>query len=317
MYSLVYHFFYWLKRIEKKYREGNKKLPDIIKTAINYTEWFYNIPVRRWYEKHPSKKYGLNRKPRKQKIIVSFTSYPKRIKDVWLVVETLLRQSMKPDAVILWLAESQFPNKEADLPERLTALQSRGLTIRFCDDLRSHKKYFYVMQEFSEDLVVLVDDDTFYSRDLVKKLMELHHKHPKDIVCMTPAMVTDVHDMPSKWRSPRCDERVVNSIYAQPFTGQGTLYPPHCLDEKETFRKEIVMQLCPHADDLWLKFMSMRKGTMVTAIYKFRSIPVNIYGTAEGSLYYINGEGMQNDVQWQNLLAYYGADELKEQSNDR
>ena len=74
------------------------------------------------------------------------------------------------------------------------------------------------------------------------------------------------------------------------------------------------MELCPHADDLWVKYMSMRSGIHVTSIYPFRSIPVNIYGTAEGSLYYINGEGFQNDVQWQNLLDHYGTDFLKEKT---
>ena len=311
MYSLVYNLFYWLKRIEKKRRESNLEPSRLVKKAIDYTEWFYNIPVRRWYEKYPSKQYGLNRKPRDQKIIVSFTSYPKRIGDVWLVVETLLRQSMKPDEVILWLADSQFPDGLNSLPPRLVALQERGLTIRFCDDLRSHKKYFYAMQEYPEDLVVLVDDDTFYSRDLVRKLMQLHRRYPEDIVCMTPAMITDIYDMPSKWRSPRCNEQVVHSYWAQPFTGQGTLFPPHSMDESVAFCKKKIMSLCPHADDLWVKYMTMRKGIHVTSIYPFRSIPVNIYGTSEGSLYYINAEENQNDVQWQNLLDYYGTDCLK------
>lgn len=305
MYSIIYHIFFWLKRIEKRRIEFQKVPLRIVACLIGYAEWFFNVPVRRWYEKHPSKKYGINQKARKQKVIVSFTSFPKRIEDVWLVGETLLRQSYKPDQIILWLATSQFEEFDS-LPNRLTNLQNRGLTIRFCDDLRSHKKYYYVMQEHPEDLVILVDDDTFYSRDLVKKLVRLHQKYPKDIICMTPTMISDVYDLPSKWHAPSCDERIVHSYLAQPYSGQGTLYPPHSLDEANAFDKVKIMELCPYADDLWLKLMSMRKGTLVTAVYKYRSIPVNIYGTAEGSLYYINGEGKQNDVQWQNLLEYYG-----------
>ena len=201
-----------------------------------------------------------------------------------------------------------------DLPKELVALQKCGLTIRFCDDLRSHKKYFYTMQEHPDDIVILVDDDTFYSKDMVQKLMKMHEEHPQDIVCMTPTIISAVKDLPSKWRAPACDERIIHSYYAQPYSGQGTLYPPHCLDEKYAFDKEAVMKLCPHADDLWLKLMSMRKGTCVTSIYKYRSIPVNIYGTAEGSLYYINGtaEGNQNDTQWQNLLDHYEVEDRVE-----
>lgn len=36
---------------------------------------------------------------------------------------------------------------------------------------------------------------------------------------------------------------------AQPYTGQGTLYPPHSISEK-AFQKEIVMEICPYVDDL-------------------------------------------------------------------
>lgn len=305
MYSLIYGIYFCLKRRVKKLHMKGKTESRMTKRMIDYCEWFYNIPVRRWYEKHPSKKIGVNQSPRDQKIIVSFTSYPKRIGDVWLVAETLLRQSYKPDKIILWLAESQFDGLSS-LPERLVKLQERGLSIRFCDDLRSHKKYYYVMQEHPDDLVILVDDDTFYSRDLVKKLVNLHNKYQKDIISMTSTMISDVFDPPSKWHSPSCDERIVHSYLAQPYSGQGTLYPPHCLDEENAFNKEKIMELCPFADDLWLKLMSMRKGTLVSAVYKYRSIPVTIYGTAENSLYYINAEGGQNDIQWQNLLDYYG-----------
>ena len=125
MYSFVYQLYFALKRREKRLREAERKKKALHQKALDYCEWFYNVPVRRWYEKHPSKKYGLNRKPREKKVIVSFTSYPKRIGDVWLVAETLLRQSCKPDKVILWLADSQFPGGLADLPPRLTALQDQ------------------------------------------------------------------------------------------------------------------------------------------------------------------------------------------------
>ena len=32
-------------------------------------------------------------------------------------LKTVFDQSLKPDEVVLWLADSQFPGKEADLPE--------------------------------------------------------------------------------------------------------------------------------------------------------------------------------------------------------
>ena len=308
MYSLVYRLFFCLKRKEKKRREAGKEASKILSFLIGYAEWFYNIPVRRWYEKHPSKKYGLNRKPREQKVIVSFTSYPKRIKDVWLVAETLLRQSVKPDEVILWLADSQFDGLQS-LPPRLLALQERGLTIRFCDDLRSHKKYYFALQEHPNDLVILADDDMFYSRDTIKKLVKLHEEYPQDICCITSQVIDPgFQSMPSMWRNPRWNETdFQHTDRVQAFTGSGTLMPPGALP-MEAFDRSTFERLCFHADDLWITFMAHRKGTKLTTLKKWRPFPVTIYGTAEGSLYYINAEDGQNDIQWQNLLDYYGVE---------
>ena len=57
--------------------------------------------------------------------------------------------------------------------------------------------------------------------------------------------------------------------------------------------------------------MAHKNGTKITTMRTWRPFPICIYGTAEGSLYYINGEGKQNDIQWQNLLDYCGVEDDK------
>ena len=304
MYSVVYVLFFALRRAEKRRRESGKRKSKIITFLTGYCEWFYNIPFRRWCEKQPSKKYGLNQSERRQKIIVSLTSYPKRINIVWMTIETLLRQSYRPDAIILWLAESQFEGMKS-LPDNLLRLCDRGLTIRFCDDLRSHKKYYYVMQEYPKDLVILVDDDIFYPYDTIQRLMKMHKKRPEDICTMTAQIIGPSYcSPPSKWRNPGLQEKVEHSDHAQIYTGSGSLYPPQSLD-KRVFDKELIKRLCLNADDLWITFMAHKKGTKVTAEYKWRAFPVNVYGTFEGSLWHLNaGEG-QNDMQWKAVTDYF------------
>ena len=104
-------------------------------------------------------------------LIVSFTSYPARIHVVPQVLESLYAQSMKADRILLWLAEEQFPNKEADLPKSLIDDAAAGkFELRWCDDLGSHKKYFYTMQEFPDDIVVTVDDYQHYHSDTINIL---------------------------------------------------------------------------------------------------------------------------------------------------
>lgn len=307
LYTLIYSCYFHLKRENKKYSSKGRKFPTVFQKALDYCEWYYNIPWARWYGKHPSHKFGLNnKKNRDKKIIVSLTSYPKRIGTVWLTIETLLRQSMKPDAIILWLADTQFDGVES-LPESLLQLQSRGLSIRFCKDMKSHKKYLDVMQEYPEDIIILVDDDMFYPRDTISKLMKLHSRYPHDICTMTAQYITpSFESAPSVWRNPLLSEKIVHSDRLQIFTGSGSLYPPYCLDSR-AFDRSLIKQYCFYADDLWLTFMAGLHHTKITMMNPWRAFPVTIYGTNNGSLYYINAEQNQNDVQWDNLQKYFKA----------
>lgn len=299
--SLVYSIYFSVCRYAKKH--GTSRM---VQRVIGYCESYFNLLVSRKYQKQKNAESGVNAVKREQKVIISLTSFPKRINTVWLTIETLLRQSVKPDEVILWLAESQFDGL-ASLPESLLRLQKRGLTIRFCDDLRSHKKYYYTLLEYPEDLVILADDDLFYPRDTVKCLLKMHQQWPEDICCISGEVIEpEFTSAPSLWRNPKPDEHNWQHCDClQPFTGSGTLIPPDALDG-DVFDRAAIRQLCPYADDLWIAFMAHRHGTKVTTIKNWRAFPVTIYGTAEGSLYYINGEGKQNDVQWQNLLDHYG-----------
>ena len=56
------------------------------------------------------------------KIIVSLTSYPPRIGCVHRVVESLIRQTVRADEIILYLSRDEFPDGEADLSVELRKL---------------------------------------------------------------------------------------------------------------------------------------------------------------------------------------------------
>ena len=100
---------------------------------------------------------GLNTQPRPVKIIASLTSYPARINVVPYVIASLLNQTVKPDKIILWLAETQFPDKK--LPPLFDEVRACGVEVRFCpEDLGPHKKYFYAMQEYPDHIIITFDD---------------------------------------------------------------------------------------------------------------------------------------------------------------
>ena len=74
---------------------------------------------------------------------------------------------------------------------------------------------------------------------------------------------------------------------------------------EKLFDVKLIQKLCPYADDLWLTFMAYRNNTKITAETPWRSFPITIYGTAEGSLWYVNAAEGQNDEQWRAMLEYF------------
>lgn len=115
---------------------------------------------------------------RKEKIIISLTSYPARFKTIVPTLKSLLNQTMKPDRIIVWLSCAR-----QDLTEDMLALEQYGIEYR-CDveDLKSHKKYYWAFQEFHSDLVITVDDDVVYPVTLVSSLLKAHVRYP-NCVC--------------------------------------------------------------------------------------------------------------------------------------
>ena len=70
-------------------------------------------------------------------IIVSLTTYGRRIHSVYATIESLMEQTMKANRIILWL-DTSFQGKP--LPQSIEMLKQRGLEVAFCKDVRSYTK---------------------------------------------------------------------------------------------------------------------------------------------------------------------------------
>ena len=238
-------------------------------------------------------------------VIVSLTSYPARIDTIHLTITTLLNQTVKPKMVILWLAKEQFPGEIDDLPKKLTDLTSKGLTIRFCDDLRPHKKYYYTMKENPDSAVITVDDDVFYPENLVEDLTKTAEKFPDTVVCTWGHEIFledgDVYTA-DKWQY---STKGTTPSYALIPTGiGGVLYPAHCLSE-EVFNKDAIKELCLNADDLWLKAMALKNHKKAVRIDNPAKLFFSILKTQKSGLYYDNAIADKNSVAWKNIMQAY------------
>lgn len=210
---------------------------------------------------------------RHPRIIVSMTSYPARINTVHFAIRTLLAQKRLPDKIILWLCESDFPNREDDLPESLKDVLWHDVEVRWVNnDLKPHKKYYWALQEFKDDYVITTDDDLLYRNTMIGDLMEMHERHPKAIVAVrTHLIMFDEQGSCTPYEqwiyeAPHYHPDLVGKPSMRVFAtnGAGTLYPPHLMPS-ETFNAEDIKKLCLTADDLWLKVMQVKAGVPVVA----------------------------------------------------
>lgn len=211
------------------------------------------------------KDYGLTTQKRDTKIIASLTSFPGRIDSVYKTVSTLLTQSLKPDEVILWLAEEQFPDKK--LPENLTSLEKFGLSIRWCEDIRSYKKLIPALREYPNDIIITFDDDIYYAEDTIETLYASYLKHPSDIHSHRCGLVKvkddKIHDIPM--RKLYFAEFNQASYFIRQIGYGGVLYPPRAL-HPDVFDRKKYTELVPTHDDIWFWVMAVLNYTKIRSV---------------------------------------------------
>lgn len=210
------------------------------------------------------KEWGLHAPARSPRLIASLTSIPKRMPTVHKVVSALLCQNCQPDMLILWLAEEEFPHREGDLPEALLRLRQFGLTIRWCKNLRSYKKLVPALKEFSEDVVVTLDDDIYYAPDVLENLYAGYLKHPRDIQCYRTGRIRIENDL----IVPIHNKILMDRVYTEAsflnviMSGTGTLFPPHSL-HRDILDEDYFMKLIPTNDEIFFWAMAVLGGTRV------------------------------------------------------
>lgn len=267
-------------------------------------------------------------------IVVSLTTHGKRIHTVWLAIESIMRQTLKPHKIVLWLVVSEFYRKE--LPASLKILQKRGLTIEYSkENYKAATKLLPSVKKFHNKNIITIDDDRIYHPTLIEELWKQHLIHPNCIV--SPHVRKFVFDK-SKGGIDYLRQQIVypkertvcdlsepldihpygqtESEYGPPLFGifegfSGVLYPPKCLGTKVLAdASKIYPLLTPCADDIWYQVHAILNGTksvslpqlIADTIFNAPEIPC----TQESALWhdhlYANGMMAYRALSYYNLL---------------
>ncbi len=234
-------------------------------------------------------------------LVVSLTSYPARFGALTLTLRGLLRQTITPDHLILWISPSDF----CLLPKSVIDLQSRGLEIRVTEDIKSYKKIIPALDQFADSFIATADDDTYYWPTWLEELVEGAEPSTLTVTCHRAHQITTV---PQGYRPYR------EWVFDTPWRGKaaglfptgagGILYPPGALDHRPEDR-ESIQRLCPQADDIWLYWMGRRNGAIYKTVGRHREL-VAWAGSQSQALWRTNIVEHHNDRQIRDMAAKYG-----------
>jgi hypothetical protein len=240
-------------------------------------------------------RYGRSPITQADGAVVSLTTYGVRTKTVHLAIESIGRGQMRPSRLILWIDDASLLE---DLPLGIRRLQKRGLEVLHCKNYGPHKKYFPYLEslhKFQEPLVT-ADDDVFYPRYWLKKLVDAYHRFPEAVNCHLARVIAVTHDGIARYESWQFADSTDQSVSHFAIGVGGVLYPPR-LQERLKREGTAFLNCCPKADDVWLHVQALRTGFKIRQIAPKAFYFINIPGTQNNALYYKNLAGGENNRQ--------------------
>lgn len=240
-------------------------------------------------------------------VIVSLTTHGQRIYEVYLAIESIMQGSIKPNRIILWLSQD---DKDHTIPQMLKNQESRGLEIRYTNDIGPYTKSIPSFLAFPDAAIVTIDDDILYPYDTLEMLLHCHQQHPQCICANRILDLTfDKQGNPNSLPSLKelTDKTRISSQNF--FEGVGSvLYPPRCFP-KEDLNPAVFQPLCPTSDDVWMNVLALHhKVAIIPANHHYHRFPLVINESVQDSALWRhnNGKDNHNDLQFSATLRHFG-----------
>jgi len=184
-----------------------------------------------------------------KQIIISLTSWKKRIQNVPMVIQSILTGTKPPDKIVLNLSTDEFLLKDKELPTYLLMLkETNKIEINWVkENTKAFKKIIPTMKLYPESVVISIDDDIIYPEFFLEKMVSKYNE--------TGNIIT--------WWDSK-----INNI---PFvTGDSTLYDTEKLTPfiYEKLTQEIINS---NADDIWYSWCIRQLGLNITPITNYKS----------------------------------------------
>jgi len=246
----------------------------------------------------------ISRRPSVSGLFVSLTSHAARFRTLALTLKSLLVQTVRPEAILLWIGDRDLPA----LPAEVRALEAFGLSIRACQDHGPHTKYVHALREFPQARVAICDDDIYYRPAWLAELVAA--ERPGEVPChRIHRIVLDGQGLPERYALWQHESRLRDASPLDFPTGVGGALLRAEQFDRRLFDMGLARELCPSSDDLWLYATARLAGT------RFRLAgscdPLITWRRSQRvTLWWTNVAGRANDRNMAASIAHFGAERL-------
>ena len=169
-------------------------------------------------------------------IFVSLTTIPKRIKNLNKSIESLLKQTKKPNKIFINIPKRYKRFREIIDSDQIPKFNDSAVEITRCDDYGPGTKLLGSLNKFEKNsLIILVDDDHVYEDYMIEKFFYFYSKAPNN------AYSFYVHPLGKFGIGQGADGFAINTNH---LTGIKNFYDKIVKDYEELFLY----------DDLWISY---------------------------------------------------------------
>lgn len=203
----------------------------------------------------------------KNDIIISVTSYKERLPFLSTTLNSIYNQKIQADKIVLVLYKEDVKYIPSSIKKDI---DNNKIELIICDEnIKGHKKYYYTMLKYPNDIIITIDDDLIYDDDLISTLMEYYEKYP-NCICARRVHRIRKGEKYINWDF-EYDKILEPSMDLFATGGAGTLYSPNILKIQELDFNKIYE--CINADDVLLKHIQYELGIKVVWVKNEKQHP--------------------------------------------
>jgi len=300
--AYIKHFQY--KTIEewvtKKMKRG---VPD-----QSYGQFLENTPRENFFKVNEVSEDKLNylNQQRRQQVIVSMTTIPKRMKRLSDNLPFILHQSYTYDKLVINV-DDNLSQEDYEWYESLKNLDGRIEINKGEAKWRSCNKLLPTLKNHPHDIIITLDDDVAYPKDTIMCLMEEHFKHPSCIIAHEVNPIT-VNENGYVSYVNGYDVKLMQVEWGK-YLSNCALFPPYSFDD-DLFDFDKMME-CTNGthDELWFWIQSTIHGVQCVGLNYVRSFAAEMleeYKEDEYCLSRFNNTQEKIDEYMQKINKRYG-----------